>query len=87
LEKSVVEAKFALTDRGDMNVRFASAAVTNRKVSSPPFKRESPEVDHEQYLTAGTPITFKHKNHQSCNHKSNSQRVMFSRSVNFTMQT
>ncbi len=29
--------------RGDMKVRLARAAVTKRKVSSPPFRRERPE--------------------------------------------
>ena len=29
--------------RGDMKVRLARAAVTRRKVSSPPFRRERPE--------------------------------------------
>ncbi len=58
MEKRVVVAKLARTtltracavrncfiaavDNGDMNVRFAKAAVTNRNVSSPPFKRERP---------------------------------------------
>ena len=62
LEKSVVVEKEALTTltsawavlhclmaaaaRGDMKVRFARAAVTNRNVSSPPFRRERPEVQN-----------------------------------------
>ena len=29
---------------GDMNVRLANAAVTSKNVSSPPFKRERPEM-------------------------------------------
>ena len=35
----------AADDNGDMKVKLANAAVTNKKVSSPPFKRESPEME------------------------------------------
>ena len=33
----------AADDKGDMKVKLAKAAVTNRNVSSPPFMRESPK--------------------------------------------
>lgn len=33
----------------DMNVRLARAAETKRNVSSPPFRRERPEVRRESY--------------------------------------
>ena len=41
---AVLNCLMAAADNGDMNVKFAKAAVTNRNVSSPPFKRERPGV-------------------------------------------
>ena len=34
----------AADDKGDMKVKLAKAAVTNRNISSPPFMRESPKT-------------------------------------------
>ena len=36
----------AADDKGDMKVKLAKAAVTNRNVSSPPFMRESPKKQY-----------------------------------------
>ena len=39
----------AADDNGDMKVKLANAAVTNRKVSSPPFRRERPEMEKTKF--------------------------------------
>ena len=42
IDSAVFTLFIAVEVSGDMNVRLASAAVTNRKVSSQPLSRESP---------------------------------------------
>jgi len=44
----------------DIKVRFASAAVTNRKVSSPPFSLERPENSNTSNFKVGKK-PFSHK--------------------------
>ena len=45
MESAVFTLFIAVEVSGDMNVKFARAAVTNKNVSSLPFRRESPETE------------------------------------------
>ena len=44
MESAVLTLFIAVEVNGDINVKFARAAVTNKNVSSLPFRRESPET-------------------------------------------
>ena len=45
MESAVLTLFIAVEVSGDINVKFARAAVTNKNVSSLPFRRESPETE------------------------------------------
>ena len=45
MESAVFTLFIAVEVSGDINVKFARAAVTNKNVSSLPFRRESPETE------------------------------------------
>ena len=50
IDSAVLTLFMAVEVSGDMNVKFARAAVTNKNVSSLPFRRESPKMKAEKSL-------------------------------------
>ena len=48
IDSAVLTLFIAVEVSGDINVKFARAAVTNKNVSSLPFRRESPKMKIEK---------------------------------------